>query len=72
MEWFKPRYRIVYNEHELYEAQCRLWWWPFWHYVPLTYGNNLEEAEGRLAAHLRAEARRARTVKYLGRYQGDV
>jgi len=67
MEWFKTRYRIVYNEHELYEAQCRFWWCPFWRYVPGTFGINLEEAEERLIARLKAEARRARTVKYLGR-----
>jgi hypothetical protein len=72
MEWFKPEYRIVQDEHGVYEAQSRRWWWPFWCYVPLTLSLSVEEAEGRLIAQLRVDARRARTVKYLGRLQGDV
>lgn len=34
---FKNRYRIVRDKYLGYEAQVRLWWWPFtWHQMGRT------------------------------------
>lgn len=56
---FETRYRVVRDQYSGFEAQCRVWWWPFW--TQMGWGGNthstLEKAQnycmenGRVLSH---------------------
>ena len=55
-------YRIVTDEFNGYEVQCRRWWFPIWLQVGINSHRTIEEARAFAEGAARSE------VEYLGRF----
>ena len=63
MNKLKPKYRIVKDRWNGFEAQQKLWWWPFWEQIGFTNTHtSIKDARNYIEEHLNNE--RTRWVEY--------
>lgn len=48
---FKTKYRTVRDSYNGYEAQYKLWWFPFWLQIETNTSSNVEQAKKFIENH---------------------
>lgn len=62
---FKTKYRIVTDDYLGFEAQYKIWWFPFWFQCSINTRRTVKESEDYIAILRKPKPPKCKVVKYV-------